>query len=47
MKTLKDIQAPTLRGIVKIANELNIQKDDVLYLSRENGIYIMLYYGKE
>lgn len=44
---LKVIESPTLRGIVNMINELSIDKDTIVHITKENGIHILLYYGED
>lgn len=47
-KVLTAITSPTIRGIVNIANELAIQKEDIVLITKESNEYILLYYeGRE
>lgn len=41
------ITSPTIRGIVDIARELNIQREDIVTLNKEDNQYILVYYGGE
>lgn len=44
---LKALKSDTLRGIVDNVNELNVKREDIVYFTKENGIHILLYYGKD
>ena len=47
-KVLTAITSPTIRGIVNITNELAIQKEDIVLITKESNEYILLYYeGRE
>lgn len=46
-KKLKVLESPTLRNIVNMINELGIIKEDIVHITKENGIHILMYYGKE
>lgn len=34
----------TIRGIVRIANELHIKREDIVSLLKENGQFVLIYY---
>ena len=44
---MKIIQSPTLRGIIEGANELNIKKEDIVALLKENEVHLLVYYGEK
>ena len=44
-KVLTAITAPTIRGIIQIANKLSIKREDIVTLTKEEGQYILVYYG--
>lgn len=44
-KILTAITAPTIRSIVKIANELSIKREDIVTLTKEGTEHILVYYG--
>lgn len=44
---MKVIESPTLRGIVNIANELNIKKEDIVAIENKNDIHLLIYYGEQ
>lgn len=47
-KVMTAISSPTIRGIVNIAKELSIQKEDIVTLTKESNEYILIYYaGRE
>ena len=33
-----------LRNLIKIVNELGIQKDDIVYLVKDHESYVLIYY---
>ena len=39
------IYAPTIRGIVEQANEIGIQREDIVSLNENGGQYILIYYA--
>lgn len=39
------IYAPTIRGIVEQANELGIQKEDIVSILENEGQYVLTYYA--
>lgn len=43
-KLITAINAPTIRGIVSIARELDIKREDIVTLTKEAGQYILIYY---
>lgn len=45
-KSMLAVNAPTLRAIVSAANDLSIQKEDIVCLTREGNEFILIYYGK-
>ena len=34
----------TIKGIVKSANELNIKREDIVSLLKENGQFVLIYF---
>lgn len=42
---MMSIYAPTLRGIVQKANELDIKREDIVSLLREKEQYVLVYFG--
>ena len=34
----------TIKGIVKTANELNIKREDIVSLLKENGQFVLIYF---
>lgn len=44
IKTLQCIGAPSLRKLLKIANETNIEKEDIVSLNKSEGEFILTYY---
>lgn len=46
-KVLTAITAPTIRGIVQIANKLSIKREDIVTLTKEGNQHILIYYGGE
>lgn len=38
------LTATTIRGIVNSANEVNVKKEDVVSLLKENGQFILVYF---
>lgn len=47
-KVMTAITSPTIRGIVAIARELSIQREDIVTLTKESNEYILIYYeGRE
>ena len=43
-KIMTAIMDNTLRGIVRISNELNIKREDIVSLLKENGQFVLIYY---
>lgn len=39
------IYAPTIRGIVEQANEIGIQREDIVSLLENEGQYVLTYYA--
>lgn len=37
----------TMKMLVNKANSLNIQKEDILHIQKENGYYVMIYWRHE
>lgn len=35
----------TVRGIIRLANEIGIKKDNIVSLLRENGQYVLIYFN--
>lgn len=46
-KVMMAITSPTIRGIVEASRELNIQREDIVSLTKEDNQYILVYYGGE
>lgn len=44
-KVITAITSPTIRGIVNIANELSIKREDIVALTKEGNEHILVYYG--
>ena len=44
-RKMRVIQSPTIRGIVDMANEIGITKEDVVHFTEKNGIQLLIYYG--
>jgi len=38
------LPAPTLRDLIAKANEAGIRKDDIVYIQKTEGAFILLYY---
>ncbi len=38
------LSANTIRDIVNLSNELNIKREDIVSLLKENGQFILVYY---
>lgn len=45
IKFMYAIYAPTIRGIVELANEIGIQKEDIVSLLENEGQYVLTYYA--
>lgn len=45
VKLMYAIYAPTIRGIVEQANEIGIQRDDIVSLLENEGQYVLTYYA--
>lgn len=41
---LNVIAAPTIRAIVRFANEESIKKEDIVAIIKDNGQFLLLYY---
>lgn len=46
-KLMMAVTSPTVRGIVTLANDLGIHREDIVYLNREGAEFILVYYGGE
>lgn len=46
-KVMMAIVASNIRGIVQLANDLNIQREDIVSLNKEGTEYILVYYGED
>lgn len=38
------LTAPTIRGIVSLANEEKIKREDIISLLKENGQFVLVYF---
>lgn len=45
-KSITAITSITIRGIVNLARELDIKKEDIVTLVKEGNEFILIYYGK-
>lgn len=45
VKLMYAIYAPTIRGIVEQANEIGIQREDIVSLLENEGQYVLVYYA--
>lgn len=45
VKLMYAIYAPTIRGIVEQANEIGIQREDIVSLMENEGQYVLTYYA--
>lgn len=43
-QVMTSLVAPTIRGIVNKANEEGIQREDIVFLTKESGQYFLIYY---
>lgn len=41
---LNVMAAPTIRAIVRFANEENIKREDIVTIIKDNGQFLLLYY---
>lgn len=44
-KVMYALYGDTIRNVVKQANELNIQREDIVSLIKDNGQFILTYYA--
>lgn len=44
-KLMYAIYAPTIRGIVEQANEIGVQREDIVSLLEKEGEYVLTYYA--
>ncbi len=46
MKKMLSIQTKTIRELIALINEANIQKEDIVSILDKNDIYVLLYYSE-
>ncbi len=46
-KVMTAISSTNIRQLVTKANNLNVKREDIVYLVKENGSFILVYYKDE